>query len=350
MGIVYQNLQEEEEEEEEEEAQLVLPSSLYSLYISSCPLTDSTLQQVLQGLTSIRSLDLFNIVSLTSLPSADVLGCLTMLEELYIKQCWFLTSLGGLQALGSLEILTISFCPSLSAEGGSTSILLPSSLEWLEIEACHWKHLDDSQPDPTSAIDSEGSDIPFAASLQLGHLKSLSKLSITYCPNIGSLLGLQELNNLGDLTLMGCPKLAHAETKLGSLSIRWFSTDAPSMLDVLLAEEALASLQHLRIAEFKEESFRSEEEQVFQHLTLLEYLVFESCSSIKSLPNNLESLSSLEGLRIINCPNIISLSDLPRSLLCLHWEHCNPVLKGRCQKPHGQDWCKISHIPTVSLD
>nr|CAD1843855.1 unnamed protein product [Ananas comosus var. bracteatus] len=290
MEIVYQNQQ-------EEEAQLVLPPSLYSLDIRSCPLTDSTLRE----------------------------------------------------ALGSLQKLFISFCPNLSAEGGSTSIL-PSSLKYLDIEACDWKHLDDSQPDPTSAIDSEGSDILFAASLQLGHLKSLWKLSITNCPNIGSLLGLQELNNLEDLTLTGCPKLAHAETKLGSLLLRRFRTDAAlSLLYVLLAEKALASLWGLWIKEFKEESFRSEEEQVFQHLTSLEYLFFESCS-IRSLPNNLEGLSSLEKLSISDCPNITSLPDLPRSLSELDLRHCNPVLKRRCQKPHGQDWCKISHIPRVILD
>nr|CAD1842878.1 unnamed protein product [Ananas comosus var. bracteatus] len=343
MDIVYQNLQ------EEEEVQLVLPRSLESLDIGSCPLTNSTLREGLRGLTCLKFLNLFNIVSLTSLPSADVLGCLTVLEELRIKQCWFLTSLGSLQALGSLWELVISFCPNLSAEGGSTSIL-PSSLGCLEIEACDWKHLDESLPDPTSSINSESSDInPFTVSLQLGHLESLRDLSITNCPNIGSLLGLQELNNLRFLTLMGCPKLTHAETKLGSLLNR-FSTDAPSLLYVLLAEEALASLRNLRIEEFKEESFRSEEEQVFQHLTSLNSLDFESCSSIKSLPNNLESLSSLEALSISDCPNILSLPDLPRSLLWLDLTRCNPMLKRRCQKPHGQDWCKISHIRWVFLD
>ncbi|OAY83669.1 putative disease resistance RPP13-like protein 1, partial [Ananas comosus] len=340
MGIVYQNQQ------EEEEAQLVLPPSLCRLHIRSCPLTDSTLREGLRGLTSLGSLNLCNIVSLTSLPSADVLGCLTTLRRLEIIQCWFLTSLGGLQALGSLQNLFISFCPNLSAEGGSTSIL-PSSLGCLEIEACDWKHLDDSQPEPISAIDSEGSDIPFAASLQLGHLKSLWKLNITNCPNIGSLLGLQELNNLNMLTLKGCPKLTRAETKLGSLLSRWFSTDAPSLLYVLLAEEALASLRHLRIAEFKEESFKSEEEQVLQHLTSLEHLVFESCS-IKSLPNNLESLSSLQQLRIIDCPNITSLPDLPRSLQRLDLQYSNPELRRRCQNPDDEVWCKISHIPRVA--
>nr|CAD1842872.1 unnamed protein product [Ananas comosus var. bracteatus] len=248
MGIVYQNSQ-----EEGEKVQLVLPHSLESLNISSCPLTNSILRE----------------------------------------------------------------------DGGSISIL-PSSLVWLEIKACHWKYLDDSQPDPTSAIDSEGSDInPFAASLQLGHLKSLWNLSITNCPNI--------------------------ETKLGSLLISRFVTDAPSLLYVLLAEEALASLSYLRIEEFKEESFRSEEEQVFQHLTLLNSLCFESCS-IKSLPNSLEGLSSLQVLNIFYCPNITSLPDLPRSLSQLDIRRCNPVLKRRCQKPRGQDWCKISHIPRVSLD
>nr|CAD1842892.1 unnamed protein product [Ananas comosus var. bracteatus] len=342
MDIVYQNQQ-------EEEAQLVLPHSLKSLDISSCPLTNSTLREGLRGLASLKSLKLCNIVSLTSLPSADVLGCLTMLEELHIKQCWFLTSLGGLEALGSLWKLIVSFCPNLSAEGGSTSIL-PSSLEMLEIEACDWKHLDDSLSDPTSAIDSEGSNInPFAASLHLGHLKSLWSLRITNCPNIGSLLGLQELNNLANLFLMGCPKLAHAETKLASRVIRDFITDAPSLLYVLLAEETLASLRRLDIEEFKEESFRSEEEQVLQHLTSLKELEFKSCS-IKSLPNNLESLSSLEDLTISDCPNIMSLPDLPRSLSQLYLIGCNPVLKRRCQKPHGQDWCKISHIREVTLD
>nr|CAD1829889.1 unnamed protein product [Ananas comosus var. bracteatus] len=106
---------------------------------------------------------------------------------------------------------------------------------------------------------------------------------------------------------MGLPKLTHAETKLGRL-IRRFYTNAPSLLYMLLAEKALASLWYLCIHKFNKESFRTEEEQVFQHLTSLESLVFESCS-LMTLPNNLKGLSSLGMLRIINCPNhVIAVS------------------------------------------
>nr|CAD1829888.1 unnamed protein product [Ananas comosus var. bracteatus] len=65
-----------------DKVQLILPSSLERLVIRSCPLTDSTLREGFRGLTSLESLDILNIAFL--LPSANVLGCLTMLEKLHI--------------------------------------------------------------------------------------------------------------------------------------------------------------------------------------------------------------------------------------------------------------------------
>ncbi|XP_020097367.1 putative disease resistance protein RGA3 [Ananas comosus] len=339
MDIIYRNLQ-------EEEVQLVLPPSLQLLELTSCAFTNSALQECLRDLTSLTHLKISDVISLTSLPSADVLGCLTMLQELEIRECWFLTSLGGLHTLSSLKELTIDLCPNLSAEwptlGGSTS-LLPSSLESLKINACNWKHLDDLRPDLASLNN------PFMASLQLGNLKSLSKLSITNCPNLSSLLGLDELEHLKELVVKKCPKLTHAETKLGdggSSQLKSCIIDAPSLLYVLLAERASASLNFLHVEDFNSESFRPEDEQVFQHLTSLRNLHFRKCS-IKSLPANLESLNSLGLLYIYNCQNILSLPHLPRSLSSLSLLSCNPVLEKQCQKPHGQDWCKIAHIPTV---
>nr|CAD1842899.1 unnamed protein product [Ananas comosus var. bracteatus] len=314
MDIIYRNLQ-------EEEVQLVLPPSLQLLELTSCAFTNSALQECLRDLTSLTHLKISDVISLTSLPSADVLRCLTMLQKLEIRECWFLTSLGGLHTLSSLKELTIDLCPNLSAEwptlGGSTS-LLPSSLESLKINACNWKHLDDSRPDLASLNN------PFMASLQLGNLKSLSKLSITNCPNLSS-------NQVRRWRFVTTQKLHNRR---------------PSLLYVLLAEQASASLNFLHVEDFNRESFRPEEEQVFQHLTSLRNLHFRKCS-IKSLPANLESLNSLGLLYIYNCQNILSLPHLPRSLSSLSLLSCNPVLEKQCQKPHGQDWCKIAHIPTV---
>ncbi|XP_042517487.1 putative disease resistance protein RGA3 [Macadamia integrifolia] len=63
-------------------------------------------------------------------------------------------------------------------------------------------------------------------------------------------------------------------------------------------------------------------------LTLLEVLDIRTGSKIKSMPEKLQYLTALQELTIMRCPS----------------------LKRRCQKEKGEDWNKISHIPSIVID
>nr|POE60603.1 putative disease resistance protein rga4 [Quercus suber] len=53
----------------------------------------------------------------------------------------------------------------------------------------------------------------------------------------------------------------------------------------------------------------------------------ESLYNLKSLPNEMRDLTSLQCLGIFSCPE----------------------LRKRCEKETGQDWNKIAHITTVNI-
>ncbi|KAK3199380.1 hypothetical protein Dsin_022795 [Dipteronia sinensis] len=64
-----------------------------------------------------------------------------------------------------------------------------------------------------------------------------------------------------------------------------------------------------------------------------------------------QNLTSLESLRIRDCPKLTSFPEagLPSSLLQLYINDC-PLLKKQCKRYKGLEWSKIAHIPCVKMD
>jgi hypothetical protein len=63
-------------------------------------------------------------------------------------------------------------------------------------------------------------------------------------------------------------------------------------------------------------------------------LLFQDCGNLIALPEELCTLSTLQFLRIFNCPKIQSLprTGLPVSLRTLSFEKCHPLLEEQLKK------------------
>ncbi|KAG8386957.1 hypothetical protein BUALT_Bualt03G0202700 [Buddleja alternifolia] len=83
----------------------------------------------------------------------------------------------------------------------------------------------------------------------------------------------------------------------------------------------------------------------------LHNLAIRGCPKIKELPDWIGNLVSLRSLAISECENIKLLPDGKqrlRELQHLSIRGC-PDLEARCQKDTGEDWHKISHIPSMCM-
>ncbi|KAJ3704987.1 hypothetical protein LUZ61_008692 [Rhynchospora tenuis] len=90
------------------------PPSIQQVLLKSCGDLVASLPQLLPNLSFIFLLILEDCSNLISLPSENVFQCLTSLEEVELRNCRGLKSLGGLEAISSLKILTIRKCPMLA--------------------------------------------------------------------------------------------------------------------------------------------------------------------------------------------------------------------------------------------
>ncbi|XP_077237406.1 putative disease resistance protein RGA3 [Tasmannia lanceolata] len=290
-----------------------LLTTLKSLQIERCPNLKS-MPTRLENLTSLVELSIATQLPLFSKESALPMT----IQDLQIFSCDNLKSLPkGMQSLTSLEELVIRECPqlhSLFPDDENNDYGLPTELNTLEIDTC-----------------------PNLKSLPMQSLTSLKKLVICECPQLHSLF-LDDENNHHRLP-----------TTLNTLEISTF----PNLNSLPKGMQSLTSLKSLRINSCPQlfSLFPDDNNNEYGLPTTLVRLYIGGCENLKSLPNRMQNLTSLESLSIWNCPEISSLPEggLPTTLGYLSIEEC-PKLTERCQKNSGQDWPKIQHIPTITVD
>ncbi|RXH85011.1 hypothetical protein DVH24_041779 [Malus domestica] len=292
------------------------------------------------------------------------------LVEVILRNC---NGLSGSLSLGaSLVELTIEGCNNLTSIEMKGSGSLTASLQKLRIWFCN-----------------ELSSIPALPQ----QCPSLQKLSILGCPKLSwfgvkssrvekeekciSLQSTSDLRTMTSLRRMWIERCERLESWVSSLqfplSLEYLIIVKIPNLEILPSLDHLNSLRYLEIGGFWEEldSFPDFEvgslmhltslqlngwpklkslPQQIQHLTSLTDLWIVNFEGVETLPEWLGSLTSLTYLRIQGCKNLMNLPSVQAmqrltKLQTLRIYNCHSLLNERCKRDSGTDWPKISHIP-----
>ncbi|KAL5543492.1 hypothetical protein UlMin_007276 [Ulmus minor] len=192
----------------------------------------------------------------------------------------------------------------------------------------------------------------------------LSKLFIEDCPQLDSMPLFPYLDEGLVLDSTSWKPFQQTMNKADHASSSSSSSSSP-----------LSDLRNLSIIGIEELNTDDVSEIKWERLARLQFLRLDYLPNLESLPDGLQSITSLQELHIWRCnftaipdwiselkslkklsiwvcPNMESLPETIRSmnsLLTLEIEDC-PTLLHRCQRKAGADWVKISRIPDLRLD
>ncbi|KAM1341186.1 hypothetical protein ACFX2F_005678 [Malus domestica] len=342
-----------------------LPPSLKDIEMTSCDsLIYFTKFQIPQNL---RRIEIRECKNLKSLVDEEAVGSSwssyshSCLEYLFIDGCESLTSLSlSGQLLRTLKHLQTYRCKQLEliAEDGSFNDNTNHCLEYIEIWNCqNLKSLPDG----------------------LCHLSNLQKLHIERCGSLVSiprLSGGRRPSNLRNICIIYCEKLEalpedmHNLNSVEELRIDyhegltfppnltllhiWKVKSCKSLWELEWGLHRLTFLSKLGIYGDDPGTMSFPPDMVRMETLLpksLAHLSIHSFPNLKKLSGKgFQFLTSLQSLRLWNCPKLASIPDegLPPSLTQLWISGC-PVLKERCQPGKGHYWHKISHIPSIQI-
>ncbi|KAJ3701093.1 hypothetical protein LUZ61_004798 [Rhynchospora tenuis] len=237
-----------------------------------------------------------------------------------------------------LQELKVSLCPKITC---STELLLPTSIQKLVMQSCG--NLDISLSNCLKHLTNLSmlrlEKCPNITSLEddaLNHLVKLQVLSIRECEKLSILGRLPNPLLLKELSIIRCLNLAQVDLLMennaqGGSSrplLHFMVISDTSLLKYPSFKSALPFLQTLEIEGSVEMSmFNEEYQEILQNLNLLKKLSFSDCANLQQLPPWLHSLTSLNYLEVVNCPQIKSLPEngLPTSLTEYCCVGCNPV-------------------------
>ncbi|GLT96340.1 hypothetical protein SLE2022_139680 [Rubroshorea leprosula] len=256
---------------------------------------------------------------LKSFPKRMLQHC-TGLQSIFISNCKMLNSLPTLDYVSNLVELYIRGCGVLESLSEELGLCTPN-LKSLHIGECeNFKYLPNT----------------------MYQLESLKMLWMEDCPGIEFIPDGGLPPNLTQLYLEKCMNLKCVPNIMYQLTSLQYLTIPGGAL--MMGLQNLTSLEFLTI------------EQKFpldivlpSSLTSLEILNEEN---LKSIPGRLfQNLSSLQDLRIDDCPELRSLprEAFPPSLGVLHISGC-PHLKRQCFEEKGNYWTLTRGIPWVAID
>ncbi|CDP20639.1 unnamed protein product [Coffea canephora] len=314
------------------------PESSLSIYDCDSLPTD-TLERICLFPT-LQRVELRHADNITTLRGMSCAACLKRLE---IDHCKNLRELPeDLYQFQALEYLMIRSCPRIDSFGypnpknsfGQKGLL--KSLERFTVWGCY-----ELTRLPVEMFES---------------CTSLRELSLFQCPSLVSIpLDLRRIPSLESFILRGCPNLiAEMPSGFGYLtSLREVKIGPFSDYSVIEFDWAgLASSSSLRhVSLFGMPDTKSLPHQL-QCLTTITSLSLFGFGAIEALPDWLGNLASLDKLILYDCrkleylPSVDAMERL--KLRRLEIDGC-PLLKRRCTPQSGSEWPKISNIPKLEI-
>ncbi|CDP20542.1 unnamed protein product [Coffea canephora] len=301
-----------------------------------------------------------------------VMDVFPMLEELYISDCPKLTIIPTPSRFPSLDVLEITEnCHVLLAEkvlSTITTLSCAACLKRLAIRYCEnlrelpedlyqFQALEHLEIWDCSRIKSFGHPNPKNSLGQESLLKSLRKLNLFWCGSLVSFpLDLQRTPSLESFSLCWCSNLITEMpsgfgylTSLRKVKIGPFSDDSVIEFDWA----GLASSSSLRrVTLYGMPDTKSLPHQL-QDLTTITSLSLYHFGAIEALPDWLGNFASLEELflwdwpKLEYLPSVDAMERLKLRRLEIRW--C-PLLNQRCTPQSGSEWPKISNIPKLETD
>ncbi|PWA45586.1 NB-ARC domains-containing protein [Artemisia annua] len=291
---------------------------------------------------------------LTSLSSLTVwhcenfkhLSCPDNIETLQIRFCFSITCVSFSMGMGGQKLKSVYIleCKKLMrmeelGEGGKKNMLLVNSKSMPMLETVNIS----DHPNVASIIDFGGNFI------------HLTRLSIEDCnsreESFFADLQMQSLTSLTDLLISNCPSM-DVPTGFWPPNLRVLSIGRlKKPISEWGPQKFPTSLVGLTL-EGSEENEEATNWSQLSHLHLpssLTRLGIECFEMLETVSKGLQHLTSLQHLKIYECPK---MKDLPEkllpSLLSLKIDEC-PDLEERCSRG-GSYWPKIFHIPCIEID